>query len=164
MRGRGEGVVASAFEFHNISKDFQTPNPPSFHSIFLPLQLDIWDHGRSEPVASFSWGADTLTAVRFNTAEPDLLATCASDRGLALYDLRSSTPIRKIVMQVAPFFQNMQWTSSRAVVLVFQLVTKPHSHPHHHLQDAEPHPLSGDAFCYLVGLPASSFKSILRLF
>ena len=61
--------------------------------------MDIWDHERSEPVSSFSWGADTVTALRFNPAEPDVLASAGSDRSVALYDLRSSTPIRKIIMQ-----------------------------------------------------------------
>ncbi|KAL4451264.1 hypothetical protein ABPG77_009336 [Micractinium sp. CCAP 211/92] len=61
--------------------------------------VEIWDHERSEPVQSFSWGADTITSVRFNPAEPDVFATTGSDRGIALYDLRSSTPIRKLVMQ-----------------------------------------------------------------
>lgn len=37
--------------------------------------------------------------MRFNPAEPDVFATTGSDRGIALYDLRSSTPIRKLVMQ-----------------------------------------------------------------
>jgi WD repeat and SOF domain-containing protein 1 len=37
--------------------------------------------------------------VRFNPAEPDLFATAGSDRGIALYDLRASTPVRKLVMQ-----------------------------------------------------------------
>jgi hypothetical protein len=32
-------------------------------------------------------------------AEPDIFATTGSDRSIALYDLRSSTPIRKLVMQ-----------------------------------------------------------------
>ena len=40
------------------------------------------------------------SAVRFNPAEPDVFATTGSDRGIALYDLRSNTPIRKLVMQV----------------------------------------------------------------
>ncbi|EFN52020.1 hypothetical protein CHLNCDRAFT_139585 [Chlorella variabilis] len=61
--------------------------------------VEVWDHERSEPVQTFSWGADTLTSVRFNPAEPDVFATAGSDRGVALYDLRSSTPIRKLVMQ-----------------------------------------------------------------
>ncbi|CAK0783726.1 hypothetical protein CVIRNUC_006925 [Coccomyxa viridis] len=62
-------------------------------------QVDIWDHERSEPISELSWGSDTVTAVRFNPAEADLLASAGSDRSIALYDLRSSTAIRKIVMQ-----------------------------------------------------------------
>ncbi|MEW5309648.1 MAG: hypothetical protein WDW38_001521 [Sanguina aurantia] len=37
--------------------------------------------------------------VRFNPAEPDVFATTGGDRSLALYDLRSSTPVRKLIMQ-----------------------------------------------------------------
>lgn len=63
-------------------------------------QVDVWDHERSEPVSGFAWGADSVTSVRFNPAEPDLLASAGSDRSIALYDLRSATPIRKLIMQV----------------------------------------------------------------
>lgn len=62
-------------------------------------QVDIWDHNRSEPVNSFSWGADSVYAVRFNPSEPDVFASAASDRSVALYDLRVGTPLRKLVMQ-----------------------------------------------------------------
>ncbi|KAK9814546.1 hypothetical protein WJX72_007699 [[Myrmecia] bisecta] len=62
-------------------------------------QVDIWDHTRSEPVNNFDWGADTVLTVRFNPAESDIFATTASDRSIALYDLRMATPIRKLVMQ-----------------------------------------------------------------
>jgi WD repeat and SOF domain-containing protein 1 len=61
--------------------------------------VDLWDHARSEPVSSFSWGADSVTSARFNPAEPDLFATTGSDRGVALYDLRAGAPVRKVVMQ-----------------------------------------------------------------
>ena len=66
----------------------------------MPLQIDVWDLARSEPVTTFQWGVDTVQTVRFNPVEPDLLASTASDRSLTLYDLRSSTPIRKLIMQV----------------------------------------------------------------
>ncbi|CAM6094942.1 unnamed protein product [Calypogeia fissa] len=62
-------------------------------------QVDIWDHNRSEPVSTFSWGADTVVSVRFNPSEPDILASTASDRSIALYDLRMNTPLRKLIMQ-----------------------------------------------------------------
>ena len=74
------------------------------HSIHAlsPVQVDIWNHERSEPVTELSWGSDTVTAVRFNPAEADLLASAGSDRSIALYDLRSAAPIRKLIMQVSP--------------------------------------------------------------
>lgn len=28
--------------------------------------VELWDHKRSEPINSFSWGADSATSVRFN--------------------------------------------------------------------------------------------------
>lgn len=28
--------------------------------------VDVWDHTRSEPTHSFSWGSDTVTSARFN--------------------------------------------------------------------------------------------------
>lgn len=28
--------------------------------------VDIWDHGRSEPMSTFTWGSDTVTSVKFN--------------------------------------------------------------------------------------------------
>ena len=80
-------MVATARSHHHLS-------------IGLALQqVDVWDHERSEPVSSFAWGADTATAVRFNPADSELVASAASDRAVALYDLRSATPVRKLVMQ-----------------------------------------------------------------
>ena len=61
--------------------------------------VDVWDHARSEPVSTYTWGSDTVTSARFNPAEPDLFATTGSDRAIALYDLRASAPVRKLIMQ-----------------------------------------------------------------
>eukprot|EP00035_Acanthoeca_spectabilis_P022879 m.446348 g.446348 ORF g.446348 m.446348 type:complete len:449 (-) comp19349_c0_seq1:1286-2632(-) len=60
--------------------------------------VDLWSTARSEPVTSFSWGADTVTTVKFNPVEVNVLATAADDRNIALYDARAATPIRKLVM------------------------------------------------------------------
>ncbi|CAN1827469.1 DDB1- and CUL4-associated factor 13 [Linum perenne] len=62
-------------------------------------RVEIWNHNRSQPVNTFEWGTDTVISVRFNPAEPNVMATSASDRSIALYDLRMSTPVRKIIMQ-----------------------------------------------------------------
>ena len=47
--------------------------------------------------------------------EGDVFATSGSDRGIALYDLRSATPIRKLVMQVTNF---KTWGLGRPLVLL----------------------------------------------
>jgi len=60
--------------------------------------VQLWDHARSQHTAEFSWGADTVASVRFNPSEPDLFASCGSDRSIALYDVRAATPLRKLVM------------------------------------------------------------------
>ncbi|KAK6157177.1 hypothetical protein DH2020_011425 [Rehmannia glutinosa] len=62
-------------------------------------QVDIWNHNRSQPVNSFEWGKDTAISVRFNPGEPNILATSASDRSITIYDLRLSSPARKIIMR-----------------------------------------------------------------
>ncbi|CAK7322713.1 unnamed protein product [Dovyalis caffra] len=62
-------------------------------------QVDIWNHNRSQPVNTFKWGTDSVISVRFNPGEPNLLATSASDRSIILYDLRVSSPARKLIMR-----------------------------------------------------------------
>jgi WD repeat and SOF domain-containing protein 1 len=61
--------------------------------------VEVWDHNRALPVSSYTWGADSVSSVRFNPAEPDIFATTGSDRSVALYDLRSRQPLRKLIMQ-----------------------------------------------------------------
>ena len=63
-------------------------------------QIDIWDHVRSEPIQSFKWGADSIQCVRYNKVETNVLASCASDRSVVLYDVRLKTPIRKLLLSV----------------------------------------------------------------
>ncbi|KAJ3287518.1 rRNA-processing protein sof1 [Borealophlyctis nickersoniae] len=61
-------------------------------------RIDIWDHARAEPVQSFSWGAETVTSVKMNQTETNVLASCGTDRTITLYDLRTNSPLSKIVM------------------------------------------------------------------
>ena len=62
--------------------------------------VNIYDASRSEPMKSFRWGNDTVNRVRFNPTETDILAGCASDRSILLYDLRGQTPLRKVVLKM----------------------------------------------------------------
>uniref|UniRef100_A0A8C5E0I3 DDB1- and CUL4-associated factor 13 n=1 Tax=Gouania willdenowi TaxID=441366 RepID=A0A8C5E0I3_GOUWI len=63
-------------------------------------QVDIWDEQRSSPIRSFTWGVDSFSSVRFNPVETELLASCGSDRSVVLYDMRESTPLRKVIMKM----------------------------------------------------------------
>eukprot|EP00040_Diaphanoeca_grandis_P005438 m.32831 g.32831 ORF g.32831 m.32831 type:complete len:451 (-) comp16707_c0_seq1:116-1468(-) len=60
--------------------------------------VDLWSMHRSEPITSFSWGADTINTIKFNPVEVNVLATAADDRNIVLYDIRAATPIRKLIM------------------------------------------------------------------
>lgn len=63
--------------------------------------VDVWDVNHSEPVWSFSWGADTIHTVRFNPVEVNVIASTASDRNVVLYDVRQHTPIKKMIMNMS---------------------------------------------------------------
>lgn len=63
-------------------------------------QLDIWDEDRTEPVRSFTWGVDSLHAVKFNPIETNIVGSCASDRSIILYDMRGSAPLRKVILKL----------------------------------------------------------------
>ena len=51
---------------------------------------------------TFSTSAGSVTAVRFNTSEPSVLASIGSDPTFILYDIRTGKAERRIVMQVYP--------------------------------------------------------------
>ena len=57
--------------------------------------LQIWNYERSQPYQTFEWGADSISRVKFNPSETNLLACTALDRSIAIYDLRGGTPLRK---------------------------------------------------------------------
>ncbi|KAJ3216923.1 rRNA-processing protein sof1 [Dinochytrium kinnereticum] len=61
-------------------------------------KVDIWDHDRSEPICSLSWGAETITTVKFNQTETSILASAGTDRTITLYDIRTNQPIQKAIL------------------------------------------------------------------
>ncbi|XP_067010054.1 DDB1- and CUL4-associated factor 13 [Anabrus simplex] len=60
----------------------------------------LWEETRNEPIKTFQWGTDSLTDVAFNAIETDVLAACASDRSIILYDARDTGPIRKLILKL----------------------------------------------------------------
>lgn len=60
----------------------------------------LWEESRNEPIKTFQWGVDSLHDVRFNPVQSNLLAACANDRSIILYDTRDTGPIRKVVLKL----------------------------------------------------------------
>ena len=63
-------------------------------------RVDIWDESRSEPICSLTWGVDSISHIKFNPVETSLLASCASDRSIILYDIRQSSPLQRVVLSM----------------------------------------------------------------
>lgn len=83
-------TVLSSITHNNKNKTFATSGEI----------CQLWEETRSEPIRTFQWGVDTLHHVAFNQVENNLLAACASDRSIILYDTRDSGPVRKVVMNL----------------------------------------------------------------
>ncbi|EPZ34998.1 hypothetical protein O9G_004348 [Rozella allomycis CSF55] len=77
-------------DHHRTMKTFVTSGPV----------VEVWDHDRAEPVQSFSWGVDTVHCVKFNQSESNIIASCASDRSITLYDIRTNTPLTRVILQL----------------------------------------------------------------
>ncbi|RVE54745.1 hypothetical protein evm_000512 [Chilo suppressalis] len=74
----------------------------------------LWEKTRSEPIKVFKWGVDSLHHVAFNLVEENLLAACASDRSIILYDSRESGPLRKVVMELRS--NSLAWNPMEAFI------------------------------------------------
>lgn len=67
--------------------------------------ITVYDLNRTSttPLQTLHWptSTDTITAVTLNQTETSILASCASDRSLILYDLRTSSPLFKTTLAFA---------------------------------------------------------------
>ncbi|KAJ3516632.1 hypothetical protein NMY22_g14160 [Coprinellus aureogranulatus] len=63
--------------------------------------VQIWDETKSAPLSNltFPTSNETVSSVRFNLAEPSVLASVGSDRTFTLYDIRTGKAERRVVMQ-----------------------------------------------------------------
>lgn len=59
-------------------------------------EINLWDTNRKRPISNLSWGADNITAVKFNMTETSVLASSGSDNSLILYDIRTDSPTQKV--------------------------------------------------------------------
>lgn len=67
--------------------------------------LSIYDLSRppSTPLQTLHWptSADTIYDVSFNQIETSILASCATDRSICIYDLRTSLPVAKTILSLS---------------------------------------------------------------
>jgi WD repeat and SOF domain-containing protein 1 len=66
--------------------------------------VSIYDLERfTAPPEVLKWptATDTITNVAFNPVETSILASCATDRSIVLYDLRTSQPLAKTILNFA---------------------------------------------------------------
>lgn len=86
--------------FTGISHHRSLPNFAASSSI-----ISIYDVSRTStmPLQTLHWptSTDTINALSFNQTETSILASCATDRSIILYDLRTSSPLSKAVLGLA---------------------------------------------------------------
>ncbi|KAI9852944.1 MAG: rRNA-processing protein sof1 [Thelocarpon superellum] len=67
--------------------------------------ISIYDLSRpsSTPSQTLAWptSTDTITTLAFNQTETSILASAATDRSIVLYDLRTSSPLTKVILRLA---------------------------------------------------------------
>jgi WD repeat and SOF domain-containing protein 1 len=61
--------------------------------------VQVWTYERSSPLQTFEWGVDTVTKIKFNPSESNLIATVAMDRSVCLYDIRGNTALQRITLK-----------------------------------------------------------------
>eukprot|EP00096_Caligus_rogercresseyi_P014095 TRINITY_DN6627_c0_g1_i1.p1 TRINITY_DN6627_c0_g1~~TRINITY_DN6627_c0_g1_i1.p1 ORF type:complete len:447 (+),score=106.61 TRINITY_DN6627_c0_g1_i1:56-1396(+) len=74
----------------------------------------LWTTGRNVPLKEFQWGVDSIHCVRFNMVEESILAACASDRSIILYDVRESNPMRKVCLDMKS--NALAWNPMEAMI------------------------------------------------
>lgn len=64
----------------------------------------VYDENRSTsaPIQTLNWptSVDTISAVAFNPVEDSILASTATDRAVVIYDLRTSSPLHRTVLNL----------------------------------------------------------------
>ncbi|KAL1971244.1 hypothetical protein VTN77DRAFT_196 [Rasamsonia byssochlamydoides] len=67
--------------------------------------ISIYDLSRpsSTPSQTLHWptSTDTITSLAFNQTETSILGSTATDRSIVMYDLRTSSPLAKVILKLA---------------------------------------------------------------
>ncbi|KFA68672.1 hypothetical protein S40285_02608 [Stachybotrys chlorohalonatus IBT 40285] len=83
---------------------------------------DLERHTAAPEVLRWPTSVDTITNVAFNYVETSVLASCSTDRSIVIYDLRTSTPVTKTVLNFAS--NHVAWSPMEA----FNMATASEDH------------------------------------
>ncbi|KAG8528302.1 uncharacterized protein KY384_007219 [Bacidia gigantensis] len=76
---------------------------PSFAASSSTISIYDLSRPSGAPTQSLHWptSTDTINTLSFNPVETSILASCATDRSIVLYDLRTSSPLSKAILSLA---------------------------------------------------------------
>lgn len=83
---------------------------------------DLERHSDAPEVLRWPTSTDTVSDVAFNYVETSVLASCAADRSVVVYDLRTATPVTKMVLTFA--INRVAWSPMEA----FNMATASEDH------------------------------------
>ncbi|KAL0215730.1 hypothetical protein P9112_007914 [Eukaryota sp. TZLM1-RC] len=92
-------TLLSSNQLYSVDSSWDTENP-CYATAGSNGVVEIWSDQTADPIQTFKWGDDTLTHVRFNPSETNLLLTTGYDRSLTLMDTRQETPLRRVTMEM----------------------------------------------------------------
>lgn len=78
-------------------------------------KLELWEENRSEPLRSFTWGADSGYCVKCNPVEVNIVAASAGDNSITLYDVRRPLPLRRVVLEMRT--NQIAWNPMEAFIM-----------------------------------------------
>jgi len=56
--------------------------------------------GRTDPINSFNWGTESMTSIKFNATESNLLLAAGMDNSVSLFDIRQNSALRKVTLEM----------------------------------------------------------------
>lgn len=90
-----EGLVKTFLGEHSFKGLDHHRDDPVF--VTGGATINLWDINRSRYVSNLSWGADNINTVKFNKTQTNIIASAGSDNSIVLYDIRTNSPIQKVV-------------------------------------------------------------------
>lgn len=76
---------------------------PSFAAASSVISIYDLSRPSSTPSQTLHWptSVDTITSIAFNQTETSILGSTAIDRSIIMYDLRTSSPVQKLILNLA---------------------------------------------------------------